>query len=56
MASYQENTRGFIYLTAFSNEDSNIRESVVSGNFEFEAEDSEGDRIMVTGAFSFEVE
>ncbi len=56
VASYQENTGWFINLTAFPNDDGNLSETVVSGNFEFEAEDSEGEMIMVAGAFSFEVE
>lgn len=54
--SAAKNTSGFLELTAFPGEETGLTGSEVAGRFEFETEDSEGERIRVTGRFSFTAE
>lgn len=51
--SADRNTRGFVELVAFPNDEGTLRGSEVTGSFEFETEDSTGETIMVKGKFSF---
>ncbi len=53
--SSEINTSGFLDLTAFPDDESKLSGSDVIGNFEFATEDPKGERIIVTGKFSFRV-
>ena len=53
--SSEINTSGFLDLTAFPDDESKLSGSDVIGNFEFATEDPKGERIIVTGKFSFKV-
>ena len=47
------NTSGTIELTAFPSDPSNLSGADVTGQFAFETEDAEGNKISVQGSFSF---
>ena len=49
------NTSGFLDLTSFPDDESKLSGSDVAGSFEFRTENRKGERISVTGKFSFKV-
>lgn len=54
--SAERNTSGFLELIAFPENESGLSGSEVAGNFEFETENRNGEKIAVNGKFSFQVE
>lgn len=54
--SADRNTSGLLELTAFPNDERNLRGASVSGEFRFETEDADGQKITVTGSFSFTID
>ena len=55
VASSDRNTTGFMDLTAFPNDVSEMSGADVAGSFAFETEDAKGQVIAVKGTFSFKV-
>ena len=51
--SSQSNTVGFLQLLTFPSEETKLKGTTVSGNFEFITEDSKGQKISVQGKFNF---
>lgn len=56
VASYENNTSGFIDLALFPDDATSFGGASVEGSFSFETETREGELIAVTGSFSFETE
>lgn len=54
--SAEANTIGFLDLTAFPADEGQMTGATVAGSFNFQTEDRSGERVMVTGEFSFQVE
>lgn len=54
--SADKKTSGYLELTAFPNDESKLTVSSVGGEFKFETEDAKGERITVTGTFSFAID
>jgi len=52
--SSEKNTSGSLDLTAFPEDESKLSGSLVTGSFEFETEDPQGQKITVKGSFSFQ--
>jgi hypothetical protein len=53
--SSDRNTSGYLDLTSFPDDESKLPGSDVAGSFEFRTENPKGERISVTGKFSFKV-
>ena len=56
VVSSDENTAGFLNLTAFPGNEDSVTGASVEGDFEFETSDSNGRRIVVSGEFAFEAQ
>lgn len=54
--SADKKTSGHLELTAFPNDESKLTGSSVGGEFTFETEDADGEKITVTGTFSFAID
>ena len=54
--SADKNTAGYLELTAFPNDENKLTGSSVGGEFRFETEDADGEKITVTGTFSFAID
>jgi hypothetical protein len=54
--SSERNTSGFLDLIAFPDDENSLSGSDVLGSFEFETEDSGGQKITVKGKFSFQAQ
>ena len=53
--SSEKNTSGFLTLIAFPSDKTDLSGSSVAGNFEFQTEDRDGQKIRVKGTFLFQV-
>lgn len=55
VVSADKSTSGFLELIRFPSNETELRGSDEIGNFEFETEDKNGERIKVKGSFSFKI-